>query len=237
MHASTSRLGIAAKAAAAAASTAALLSSLPIASAQKANTFEIVGESGVSAQQMFLGNNGDKVYIIDKTERNKASVTGANGVTHPAWATEYDVASNTYVAMDVISNSFCAGGNVLANGTWLNVGGNNPILWGGIQSEGNQIGAAPYYDQDGGKAFRMLVCGQDNSDCEWLDDEYMYMSTRRWYPTLETLEDGSILIVSPAVSSESDDVMPSADTTQPAHSSSLLLPAARRLLVGRLRLW
>ena len=34
--------------------------------AQKANTFQYVGLSGVSAQQMFLGTM-NKVYIIDKT--------------------------------------------------------------------------------------------------------------------------------------------------------------------------
>ena len=43
-------------------------------------TWEIVGESGVSAQQLFLGNK-DKVYIIDKTQNNEATVNG-----HPAWA-------------------------------------------------------------------------------------------------------------------------------------------------------
>ena len=43
-------------------------------------TFEIVGLSGVSAQQLFLGNK-DKVYIIDKTQNNQAQING-----HPAWA-------------------------------------------------------------------------------------------------------------------------------------------------------
>lgn len=85
---------------------------------------------------------------------------------------------------------------MLANGSWLNVGGNNPILWGGIQSEGDQVGAAPYFDKDGGKAFRMLVCDNNEENCVWNDDESMYMTTRRWYPTLETLEDGSMFIIS-----------------------------------------
>lgn len=71
------------------------------AAAATGNTFEIVGESGVSAQQMFLGNKGDKVYIVDKTEKNPASING-----HPAWGVEYDVAKNTYQPMDIISNSF-----------------------------------------------------------------------------------------------------------------------------------
>ena len=56
--------------------------------------------------------------------------------SHPAWATEYDVDANTFRAMDVVTNSFCAGGGVLGNGTWLNVGGNQgtrfPHLCSGI---------------------------------------------------------------------------------------------------------
>jgi hypothetical protein len=36
-------------------------------------TFEIVGNSGVSAQQLFLGQ-GNRVYIVDKTENNPPKV-------------------------------------------------------------------------------------------------------------------------------------------------------------------
>lgn len=59
---------------------------------------------------MFLGQSS-KVYIVDKTENNPLQVNG-----HPAWATEYDLVSNTVRAMDIVTNSFCAGGNVLGNG-------------------------------------------------------------------------------------------------------------------------
>jgi hypothetical protein len=44
-------------------------------------------------QQMWLGNN-KKVYILDKTENNPVTINGKFG-THPAWAVEYDIASNT----------------------------------------------------------------------------------------------------------------------------------------------
>jgi len=71
-------------------------------------SFQAVGDAGISAQmvrlfyvrgwsdanfQMWLGNN-KKVYILDKTENNPVSITGKFG-THPAWAVEYDIASNT----------------------------------------------------------------------------------------------------------------------------------------------
>lgn len=116
---------------------------------------------------------------------------------HPAWASEYDLNKNTPRAMDVLSNSFCAGGTVLGNGTWLNVGGNQAITWGGLsagpQGSAAQQGAGPYQDWDGGKAIRFLDPCDDES-CNWVDDPNMYMTSRRWYPTLETLEDGSAII-------------------------------------------
>ncbi|ORX39085.1 glyoxal oxidase precursor [Kockovaella imperatae] len=158
------------------------------ASAQLANTFQYVGLSGASAQQMFLGRP-DRVYIVDKTERNNITVDG-----HPGWATEYDLQTNTFRPMAVLSNSFCAGGTVLGNGTWLNVGGNQAIEMGGVSPPGiSQTGQNPYGDWDGGKALRLLdPC--DDETCEWLDDPALYLTSRRWYPTLETLEDGTAII-------------------------------------------
>jgi hypothetical protein len=85
---------------------------------------------------MWLGNK-DKVYILDKTENNPVTINGKFG-THPAWAVEYDIKSNTceYITvdeghklmidrpMDVLSNTFCACGAQLGNGTWAIFGGN-----------------------------------------------------------------------------------------------------------------
>ncbi|WVN87854.1 uncharacterized protein L203_103050 [Cryptococcus depauperatus CBS 7841] len=166
----------------------AALATLP-ANGQLANTFKYVGLSGVSAQQLFLGTM-NKVYIVDKTEKNNATVNG-----HPAWATEYDLNSNSFRPMDVMSNSFCAGGTVLGNGTWVNAGGNQAVQAGGVAMPPNQqTGQSIYKDWDGGKAIRLLnPC--DDENCQWLDDPTLYMSSRRWYPTLETLEDGSAIII------------------------------------------
>jgi hypothetical protein len=157
--------------------------------AQLANTFVQVGESGVSAQMLFLGRP-NKVYIMDKTENNPAKIAG-----HPAWATEYDFTTNTYRPMDILSNSFCAGGTVLGNGTFLNVGGNQAVGVGGVaMAPTQQTGQSPYGTYDGGKAVRILdAC--DDASCEWVDDPALYMSSRRWYPTVETLEDGSAIII------------------------------------------
>lgn len=74
------------------------------------------------------------------------------------------------------------------------VGGNQGITWGG-ETAASQTGGAPYDDYDGGKAIRFLDPCEDDDTCEWGDFPALYMTTRRWYPTLETLEDGSAIII------------------------------------------
>lgn len=57
---------------------------------------------------MFLAQTG-KLYVVDKTEGNGNDLN-ING--HPAWATEYDVDTNTYRAMCVSSPSFFQPGRI-----------------------------------------------------------------------------------------------------------------------------
>ncbi|CUA72303.1 hypothetical protein RSOLAG22IIIB_00968 [Rhizoctonia solani] len=152
----------------------------------KPGTFEITGESGVSAQQLFLHPENGKVYIIDKVENNPVQVNG-----HPAWATEYDPETDKYRAMDIVTNTFCAGGNMLGDGRWINIGGNQPVKSGGVTHVTGDPDD-PYKNGDGGQSIRLMTCEGD--DCEWGMDP-VKMSTRRWYPTVEGLADGSVLII------------------------------------------
>ncbi|KAF5361893.1 hypothetical protein D9756_002032 [Leucocoprinus leucothites] len=81
------------------------------------------------------------------------------------------------------------GGNVLGNGTWLNVGGNQAVTYGGAQAA-SQSGGLPYNDPDGR---RSMLNPCDDGKCEWgLSHAH---TDERWYPTLETLEDGTMIIV------------------------------------------
>lgn len=43
------------------------------------------------------------------------------------------------------------GGAVLGNGTWLNVGGNQAVTYGGV-TDPSQTGGPPYDDPDGGQS-------------------------------------------------------------------------------------
>ncbi|KAF5338488.1 hypothetical protein D9611_013244 [Ephemerocybe angulata] len=150
------------------------------------NTFEIIGNSLVSAQQLFLGTE-DKVYFVDKVEANPTPINN-----HPAWGSEWALASNTQRPQEVVTNSFCAGGNVLGNGTWINVGGNQAVQWGGEPAATQDGTAAPYFNVDGRTSIRLLnTC--DDGNCDWVLSPVP--SEQRWYPTLETLQDGSIIIL------------------------------------------
>ena len=61
--------------------------------------------------------------------RGSHSLTAQNFTigNHPAWASEIDLTTWTLRPLDIVTNSFCAGGGVTGNGSLVNVGGNNAI--------------------------------------------------------------------------------------------------------------
>ncbi|KAG8775988.1 hypothetical protein FRC15_000209 [Serendipita sp. 397] len=147
--------------------------------------FEVIGDSGVSGQQLFLGDD-TKVYIIDKVENNPLTIND-----HPAWASEYDLTTNTARPLEVVTNTFCAGGALLGTGEWLNIGGNQAVDALGVTSP-SQNGSNLYQNSDGAFAARTLTPGEG---AEWYDDPAQDLTTRRWYPSLETIETGRIFIL------------------------------------------
>ena len=48
------------------------------------------------------------------------------------------------------------GGNVLGNGTWLNIGGNQAVTFGGLAAA-SQNGGGPYDDPDGRQSFVIII--------------------------------------------------------------------------------
>jgi hypothetical protein len=53
--------------------------------------------------------------------------------------------------MNAVTNTFCAGGTVMGDGTWINVGGNAGVTYGGDMAD-DQSGGGPYDDPDGRKS-------------------------------------------------------------------------------------
>lgn len=155
-------------------------------SAGKAGTMEIVGNSGVSGQMMFLQSNG-QVAILDKVENNPAQRPDGRG---PAWSVFYNYNSNTFQSVNVRSNTFCAGGATLGDGRWIVLGGNKAVGSGGVEAKS---GVAPYYNYDGGKQLRFLSpCS--GHDCQWNDKVANKMIKERWYATVEPMRDGHVMI-------------------------------------------
>jgi hypothetical protein len=125
--------------------------------------FALVGTSGVSAQQLFLGSD-HLVYILDKVESNPLQINN-----HPAWATVYDLNTNQATPLEVYTNTFCAGGGLLGDGRWLNVGGNKGVGPNATtdDSAASQAGQNADQDADGRTAARLLIPGDSS---QWTDD-------------------------------------------------------------------
>lgn len=120
--------------------------------------------------------------ILDKVEHNLLSING-----HPAWGALYDLQTNTVRALNIRSNSFCAGGTWLSNGTLLSIGG-NPVVE-------SSTGAADFGDVNGLQAIRMFnPC--DDGKCDVLESpNQIRMASARWYNSATRLDDGSVMII------------------------------------------
>jgi len=86
----------------------------------------------------------------------------------------------------------------MGNGSWLNVGGNQAVTTGGVADADSNITAATtnsgaYDDESGGRTVRLLDPCTDDS-CNWYEDEDG-IPVNRWYPSLETLPEGNVIIL------------------------------------------
>lgn len=143
------------------------------------------------------------MYILDKTEGNAAQING-----HPAWGSVYDISSQQTTLMNVFTNTFCASGMHLPNGSFVTFGGNGAIGPGGeVGSQPNPfdggvtaIWDSTYQDFDGRRSIRVLTpCEGDidgRPECQWFDNAtFIAMQRNRWYAGAEPLADGSIAII------------------------------------------
>ncbi|KAJ8518560.1 hypothetical protein ONZ45_g4378 [Pleurotus djamor] len=154
------------------------------------------GTTGVSAMQLTVVSE-TKALIFDKIEHNPLMIDG-----HPAWGAELDIPSRTVRPLHLISNTFCASGSFLSNGTFVHTGG-NPI-------EAN-VGA---YNINGLQLVRLFDPCDDES-CDMIEDpDRLRMTSDRWYPSTTRLEDGSILVFGGGMA---DVYMNNASTNNPTY--------------------
>lgn len=157
------------------------------------------------ASAMMLGlANEDTAFIFDKVENNRKKTASGR----PTWASLVQLSDYSVRGIDATTNPFCAAGTTLGNGSYIVVGGNSAISYGGMNvknSDGsmNLDGPAPpYNDMDGRRVVRMMQPNMDSSKLKWIDDfdSPNQMDSPRWYPAIEGLADGSVVMIGGATS-------------------------------------
>ncbi|KDR73602.1 hypothetical protein GALMADRAFT_71761 [Galerina marginata CBS 339.88] len=142
------------------------------------------GTTGVHAMQLVIISS-THALLIDKVEHNPVTIDG-----HPAWAALYNLENHSVKPLRMQSNSFCAGGTFLGNGTLINVGG-NPVVE-------THTSAADFGDLDGLQAIRIFEpCDALSiSNCKVYENHArIRMASPRWYNTVIRLSDGSAMII------------------------------------------
>jgi hypothetical protein len=124
-----------------------------------------------------------KVMFLDKVE-NYAQLKLPNGQF--AYSSEYDPQENAAVPLAYKTNAFCAGGAFLADGRMLSVGGNAPLEW-----------LDPTVT-DGFRGLRWLTRYARDSSADGQDwsEPGNQLDTARWYPSVQTMPDGTIFVAS-----------------------------------------
>lgn len=144
-------------------------------------SFNVVGQSGVPAMHAALMSNG-RVVFLDKIE-DYTQLKLADG--YYAYSSEYDSVTNQVVPLAYKTNAFCAGGAFLADGTLLSMGGNANLSWLDPTIE------------DGWRGLRYLTRAADGAlNGQSWDEPGQQLNTARWYPSAQTMPDGTIFVAS-----------------------------------------
>ncbi|KAH9854846.1 glyoxal oxidase N-terminus-domain-containing protein [Lenzites betulinus] len=105
---------------------------------------------------------------------------------HSAWGALWNLETSTVTPLDVLSNSFCASGALLSNGTMVSIGG-DPNLFPGNPAI-----------RPGNQAIRIFEpCASPTGEgCTLFEDpDTLHLLEKRWYPASIRIFDGSLLIV------------------------------------------
>ncbi|KAI0280502.1 glyoxal oxidase N-terminus-domain-containing protein [Russula aff. rugulosa BPL654] len=119
------------------------------------------GSTGVAAMQLSIISQSHAI-IIDKVEHNPLTVNN-----HPAWGALFNLNTYAVKALQLESNSFCAGGSFLGNGTLIN----------------------------GVRLFHPCEA-DDVADCGVYEyPARVRLTSPRWYNTVVRIQDGSVIII------------------------------------------
>ncbi|GAA5854744.1 hypothetical protein JCM9279_007012 [Rhodotorula babjevae] len=139
--------------------------------------FASAGSTGVAAMQVTVVDD-DHILIYDKAENNQ--LKDASGAS--AWGSIYTISTKKVRALNLKTNSFCAGGGWIGNGTLVSVGGNPQQTYINDKAE------------DGLAAIRLYTPCDDDNCQSYENPARIRLTSPRWYPSTVRLTDGSIMI-------------------------------------------
>ncbi|KAJ7622046.1 glyoxal oxidase N-terminus-domain-containing protein [Roridomyces roridus] len=160
------------------------LSFVHLAMAQHTWTFVQQGNSGIVPLEL-ITISPTLALMYDRPYANPLKLP--NGES--AWAGLWHFDTNTATPLEVKTNTFCAGGAFLSNGTLVAVGG-QPV--DNIPGWGNAT--------DGRMGIRLFgpctsPSGTGPGCTVFEDPENLHLAVTRWYPTALRIADGSLFII------------------------------------------
>ena len=104
------------------------------------------------------------------------------GTDESVFGTEYDLETNTLRAVKPLSNTFCSAGAFYKDGTLVNFAG----------AEMDPIGVAEGFNKI--RTYAPGPCEGGACDTDW-NEQSTRLQRWRWYPSAQTLIDGSVVVV------------------------------------------
>ncbi|CAL5016126.1 unnamed protein product [Urochloa decumbens] len=184
-----------------------------IATASAAGSWKFLQNVGVSGMHMQLLHT-DRLILFDRTNVGPSNLTFPAG--HPcrlnlqdqwfknttdctAHSAEYNVASDTFRALSIFTDTWCSSGHVASDGTLVQNGG-----W-----------------RDGYRKIRLMPACTDGR-CDWAEQSApAVLAADRWYATNQKLPDGRAIIVG-GLNQPTYEFYPKTGT--PAKDAALKLP-------------
>ena len=167
----------------------------PLISSALAIGFRTIGSSGCAAQMVFIPPNTTTAIFLDNYHLNFGGPgvdlqTGAHsrtsylypGTAESVFGTEFDLQTKALRPLRPLSNTFCSAGAFYKDGTLVNLAGAEAQAGAGVQEGFNKL--------------RTYAPGPCEGDCaqDW-SEQSARLQRWRWYPSAQTLVDGSVLVV------------------------------------------
>lgn len=144
-------------------------------------SFNLRGTTGITALEAIVVSP-TLVVMFDRTSNDPLQVSG-----HSAWGELWDLETMTGRALNVVTNSFCASGALISNGSMVSVGGDPTEP----QFPGNPV---PDTGNIGIRIFEPCASASGEG-CELFEDPAtLHLAARRWYTSAIRIFDGSLLI-------------------------------------------